>query len=76
MTEAQVRLALAYQQRFGEEVDALIGRDRRDLDELTADYRTIDFLAGLIGAAVTRRSYLRPPNRYRTSQTRPRRARC
>jgi uncharacterized protein (DUF433 family) len=44
LTEAQVRVALAYHQRFGEEVDALIERDRRDLDELTADYPTIEVL--------------------------------
>jgi uncharacterized protein (DUF433 family) len=44
LTEAQVRVALAYYQRFGEEIDALIERDGRGLDELMADYPTIEVL--------------------------------
>ena len=44
LTGAQVRLALAYYQRFGEEVDPLIERDRRGVDELAADYPTIEVL--------------------------------
>ncbi len=44
LTGAQIRVALAYYQRFGEEVDPLIERDRRGVDELTADYPTIEVL--------------------------------
>jgi uncharacterized protein (DUF433 family) len=44
LTEAQVRVALAYYRRFGEEVDPLVERDRRGLDELMADYPTIEVL--------------------------------
>ena len=42
LTEAQVRVALAYYQHFGEEIDGLIERDRRGLDELMAGYPTIE----------------------------------
>jgi hypothetical protein len=44
LMEAQVRVALAYYQRFGEEIDPQIERDRRGLDELMADYPTIEVL--------------------------------
>jgi uncharacterized protein (DUF433 family) len=44
LTEAQVRVALACYRRFGEEIDLLIQRDRRSLDELMADYPTIEVL--------------------------------
>jgi uncharacterized protein (DUF433 family) len=44
LTVAQIRVALAYYQRFAEEVDPLIERDRRGVDELTADYPTIEVL--------------------------------
>jgi hypothetical protein len=38
----QVRLALVYYERFSDEIDAFIGRDRRSLEELRRDYPTID----------------------------------
>jgi uncharacterized protein (DUF433 family) len=44
LTEAQLRLALAYYQRFPEEIDAIIADDRRSLDELREAFPTIEVL--------------------------------
>ncbi|HVM01238.1 MAG TPA: hypothetical protein VM263_01105 [Acidimicrobiales bacterium] len=41
LTERQIRLALAYHERFPEEIDDAIGRSRRSLEELKAAYPTI-----------------------------------
>ncbi|MGH9243863.1 MAG: hypothetical protein ACRD29_06025 [Acidimicrobiales bacterium] len=42
LSERQVRLALAYYERFPAEIDDAIARSRRPLDELHAEYPTID----------------------------------
>ena len=42
LTLAQLRLALAYYERFPDEIDAHIDRDRRPLDELRAVYPFIE----------------------------------
>ena len=42
LTERQIRLALAYHERFPEEIDDIIARNRRTLDELRAEFPTID----------------------------------
>lgn len=42
LTLAQLRLALAYYDRFPDEIDAHIERDRRPLDELRAAYPFIE----------------------------------
>ena len=44
LTEAHLRLALAYYERFPDEIDSAIEEDRRDLDTLRANYPTIDVL--------------------------------
>jgi uncharacterized protein (DUF433 family) len=41
LTERQIRLALAYYQRFPEDIDAAIADDRRSIDELRALYPEI-----------------------------------
>jgi uncharacterized protein (DUF433 family) len=40
----QVRLALTYYERFSDEIDAFIERDRRSLEDLRTDYPTIDIV--------------------------------
>ncbi|MGH9030837.1 MAG: hypothetical protein ACRDZV_01805 [Acidimicrobiia bacterium] len=42
LTERQIRLALAYYERFPEEIDDVIARNRRTLGELRAEFPTID----------------------------------
>jgi len=42
LTEAQLRLALAYYDRFPEEIDAAITESRRSLDTLRTHFPTID----------------------------------
>jgi uncharacterized protein (DUF433 family) len=42
LNERQVRLALAYCERFGEEIDEAIALQRRPLSELRAEYPFID----------------------------------
>lgn len=42
LTERQIRLALAYYERFPAEIDDAIARNRQPLDELRAAYPTID----------------------------------
>jgi uncharacterized protein (DUF433 family) len=42
ITERQIRLALAYYEKFPREIDEPLDRNRRTLDELRADYPTID----------------------------------
>lgn len=44
LTESQIRLALAYYQRFPEDIDAAIAEDRRSLVELRRSFPTIDVL--------------------------------
>ena len=44
LTERQVRLALAYYERFQDEIDAAIAEDRRSLADLHERYPTIDAL--------------------------------
>jgi len=41
-SERQIRLALAYAERFGDEIDEMIERNRVALDQLRARYPTID----------------------------------
>jgi uncharacterized protein (DUF433 family) len=45
LTERQIRLALAYYERFPDEIDAAIAEDRRSLDDLHERYPTIDMLS-------------------------------
>lgn len=45
LTEPQIRLALAYHERFPEEIDDAIARSRRSLEELSAAYPTIGVAA-------------------------------
>ena len=42
LSERQVRVALAYYQRFPAEVDEAIARNRRSVEELRADFPTIE----------------------------------
>jgi uncharacterized protein (DUF433 family) len=42
LTERQIKLALAYYERFPDEIDAAIAEDRRSLEELRDRYPTID----------------------------------
>lgn len=42
LTERQIRLALAYYERFPAEIDDAIARSRRSIEELRAEYPTID----------------------------------
>jgi len=44
VTERQIRLALAYYERFPEEIDEAIAEDRRSLVELRRSFPTIDVL--------------------------------
>jgi uncharacterized protein (DUF433 family) len=44
LTPRQIRIALAYYERFPEEIDDLIDRDRRPLSELTAAYPMIELV--------------------------------
>jgi uncharacterized protein (DUF433 family) len=44
LTERQIQLALAYYQRFPEEINAAIAEDRRSLDDLRHSFPTIDVL--------------------------------
>jgi uncharacterized protein (DUF433 family) len=44
LTERQIRLSLAYYERFPEEIDAAIADDRRSLDALHAEFPPIDML--------------------------------
>lgn len=44
LTESQIQLALAYYERFPEEIDAAIADDRRSLQELRDRFPTIDVL--------------------------------
>lgn len=43
--ERQIRVALAYYERFPHEVDEAIARNRRSLDELRAEYPFIELIA-------------------------------
>jgi uncharacterized protein (DUF433 family) len=45
LTERQIRLALAYYEQFPAEIDEALRRHRRTLDELRAEYPTIDIVA-------------------------------
>lgn len=45
LDESQVRLALAYCERFPEEIDEAIGENRRPLAELREQYPTIDIVS-------------------------------
>jgi hypothetical protein len=45
LTERQLRTALAYYERFPEEVDAFIALDRRPLQELRHEHPHADFIA-------------------------------
>jgi uncharacterized protein (DUF433 family) len=42
LTERQIRIALAFYERFPGEIDEALDRNRRSLDELRAEYPTID----------------------------------
>lgn len=42
LTEAQVRLALAYHEAHPDEIDAAIAENERSLDDLRREYPTID----------------------------------
>ena len=42
LTEAQIRLALAYHAHFPDEIDAMIGENERPLAELQSQYPTLD----------------------------------
>lgn len=42
LPERQIRLAMAYHERFPPEIDDSIGRNRRPLEELRAAFPTID----------------------------------
>jgi uncharacterized protein (DUF433 family) len=42
LSERQIRLALAYYERFPEEIDVMIERNRMPLEELRARYPTIE----------------------------------
>ncbi len=42
LSERQVRLAIGYYERFPEEIDEAIARNRRSLDELRTAFPTID----------------------------------
>jgi uncharacterized protein (DUF433 family) len=44
VTTAQVHLSLAYYERFSDEIDPYIERDRRSLDDLRAAYPAIELL--------------------------------
>jgi hypothetical protein len=44
ISEAQLHLALAYYERFPEEIDAAIAEDRRPLADLRAEFPTINVL--------------------------------
>lgn len=44
LSEAQLRVALAYYQHFPEEIDAFIAEDRRSLDEVRKEFPTIDVI--------------------------------
>jgi uncharacterized protein (DUF433 family) len=46
LTERQIRLALAYHQRFPDEIDAAIREDRRSLASLRSEYPFIDTAHG------------------------------
>ncbi|MGH7607202.1 MAG: hypothetical protein ACREME_07675 [Gemmatimonadales bacterium] len=45
LSEAQIRLALAYQREFSEEIDHAIAENERPLDQLQREYPTIDTIA-------------------------------
>lgn len=45
LSEAQIRLALAYHERFPDEIDEDIARNRRPLEDLRAEYPFIDVRA-------------------------------
>lgn len=45
LTEAQVRLALAYREEFPDEIDAAVAENERPLARLQREYPTIDTLA-------------------------------
>lgn len=45
LTERQIRLALAYYERFTDEIDDIIARNRRTLEELRAEFPTIGVVA-------------------------------
>jgi uncharacterized protein (DUF433 family) len=46
LTEAQIRLALAYYHDLPDEIDAAIAENERGLEDLQREYPTIDTLAG------------------------------
>jgi len=46
LSERQIRLALAYCERFPEEMDEAIALNRRSLDELRERHPSIDVCAG------------------------------
>lgn len=45
LSEAQIRLALAYHERFPEEIDEDVARNRRGLDDLRAEFPFVDVRA-------------------------------
>ncbi len=42
LSESQIRLAMAYHERFPDEIDEDVARNRRPLEELRAEYPFID----------------------------------
>lgn len=48
LSERQIRLALAYYERFPEEIDEALARNRRSLDELRTEFPTIDIASGQV----------------------------
>ena len=45
LTEAHIRLALAYYQEFPDEIDAAIGESERPLEQLRSEFPTIDTIS-------------------------------
>lgn len=44
LSEAQIRLALAYQERFPEEIDEMIARNRRSISELRDEFPAFEIV--------------------------------
>lgn len=74
LTEAQIRLALAYYERFPTEVDAAIAESRRSVNFTPATLQSIYFPFPPERASVSRRSYLRAPHRPAVEHGGPRRS--
>ena len=45
LSERQIRLALAYRERFPDEIDTAVERNRRPLDDLRAEFPTLDVVS-------------------------------